>query len=134
MASEIIPTTEYASLLEEKYKGLRIPIYKLRKWFSESQKVFFDCDDSDKASSTLSEILKKPDFPAFRIYLVVKEGDTNSYGFMDVNFRNLGSKETFEHFINRYHRQLEAMTKISLQGAGREYIDCVGHGYEETTP
>jgi phosphopentomutase len=48
---------------------------------------------------------------------------------MDVNFRNVGT-ETLEHFINRYHQQLETMTKLSLQTASREYVTCLGHGYE----
>lgn len=133
MSSKIIPTTDYARSIEEKYKGLEVPIYKLRKWFSTSQKVFFNCEGSDK-ESCLHEILSKPDFPAFRIYLVVKDVATGSYDFMDVSFRNLGGRETLEHFTNRYHQQLEIMTKLSLQGANKEYIDCVGHSYEETAP
>lgn len=133
MSPKIIPTTKYINSLKEKYKDLEVPIYKLRKWFSIKQKIFFDCESHDK-TSCLREILNKPNFPAFRIYLVVKDITVSSYSFMDVNFRNLGGKETLEHFINRYHQQLETMTKLSLQGAGREYVDCIGHSYEETMP
>lgn len=133
MSPDIIPAAEYAATLGEKYEGLEVPVYKLKKWFSTSKNVFFDCEGSDK-TLCLQEILIKPDFPAFRIYLVVKDLSTGGYSFMDVNFRNLGGKENLEHFINRYHQQLETMTKLSLQGAGREYVDCVGHGYEETKP
>jgi hypothetical protein len=128
MPPNTISTVEYAATLRKKYEGLEVPVYKLREWFSTEKKVFFDCRDSDK-SSCLNKVLTKPNFPAFRIYLVVK--DFGDHGFMDVNFRNLGRKESLEHFINRYHQQLETMTKLSLQGAGREYVDCVGHGYEE---
>ncbi len=131
MSSEIIPTTEYAKSLEKKYENLKIPIYKLKEWFFTGSKVFFDCESSDKASC-VREILAKPDFPAFRIYIVVRDFASNSYDLMDVNFRNLGGKETLEHFIERYHKQLETMSRLSLQGAGREYAECVGHGYEET--
>ncbi len=133
MPSKIILTTEYLKSFEQKYKGLKVPIYKLRKWFSTGQKVFFDCKVSDR-TSCLHKILDKTNFPAFRIYLVVKDVTADSYGFMDVNFRNLGGRETLQHFISRYHKQLETMTKLSLQGAGREYTECVGHGYEETMP
>lgn len=129
MLSPIIPATDYGNSLEEKYKGLKVPIYKLRKWFSSEHKVFFDCESGDK-ESCLHELLIKPDFPAFVIYLIVKDVVSSGYSFVDVSFRNLG-KETLEHFINRYHQQLETMTKLSLQGAGREYVDCPGHGYEE---
>ncbi len=133
MSPENTLTTEYAKALEKKYKGLEVPTYKLRRWFSTSKKVFFDCEDSDKALC-LKQILSRPDFPAFRIYLVVKSVTAGGYSFMDVNFRNLGGKETLTHFMKRYHQQLETMTRLSLQGAGREYLDCVGHSYEETMP
>ena len=126
--SQIILTSEYVSILEEKYRGLKTPNYKLRKWFSEAQQVFFDCDDSDK-ESCLRKILTKPDFNAFVIYLLVKDATTGNYSFMDVNFRNLG-KETLERFVIRYHQQLETMTKLSLQTANREYVAYFGHSYE----
>jgi hypothetical protein len=126
--SHTILTSEYVSILEEKYKGLKIPSYKLRQWFSEVQQIFFDCDTSDK-ESCLRKILTEPDLNAFVIYLLIKDATTSRYSFMDVNFRNLG-KETLEHFINRYHQQLETMTKLSLQTANSEYVACLGHGYE----
>jgi len=125
--SKIISTGELVKLLEEKYKGLRIPVYKLRKWFSDEQEVFFDCDTIDK-EPCLREIMIRSDFNAFTIYLLVKDASTGDCSLMDVNFRNLG-KETLEHFINRYHQQLETMTKLSLQTASREYVACLGHGY-----
>jgi hypothetical protein len=126
--SQIILASEHASILEGRYKGLKIPVYKLRRWFSDRQQVFFDCEISDK-ESCLHKILTKPDLNAFVIYLLVRDTTTSSYSFMDVSFRNLG-KETLEHFINRYHQQLETMTKLSLQTANREYVACLGHGYE----
>lgn len=129
MLSKIIPTAEYVNFLEEKYRGLKVPIYKLRKWFSVHHRVFFDCESGDK-ELCLREILTKPDFSAFIIYLVVKDVAAGSYNFMDVSFRNYG-REALEHFVNRYHQQLETMTKLGLQGAGREFIDCLGHSYEE---
>jgi len=133
MALKIIPTTQYVEALQKKYESLEVPLYKLRKWFSTNQKIFFDCENTGK-STCLRNVLKKPDYPVFRIYLVVKDIATDRCSFMDVNFRNLGGKETLEHFINRYHKQLETMTKLSLQGAGHKYVDCVGHSYEETMP
>lgn len=128
MSTRIISTNEQVSVIEEKYSGLKVPVYKLRKLFSDEQQVFFDCDADDK-ESCLRGIMTKPDLNAFIVYLLVKDSTTGSYGFMDVNFRNLG-KETLEHFINRYHQQLEAMTKLSLQTASREYVACLGHSYE----
>ena len=127
--TEIIPTVEYAARLRKTYEGIEVPLYKLRELFSTEEKVFFSCKGTDR-SSCLSQLLVKPDFPAFRIYLVVK--DATDYRFMDVSFRNIGNKETLEHFVKRYHQQLESMAKLSLQGSGLGYVDCVGHGYEET--
>ena len=129
MSSTIIPATDYKNSLEKKYKSLSVPFYKLRKWFSSEQKVFFDCEIDDK-ESCLRGILLKPNLPAFVVYLIVKDVASGGYSFVDISFRNLG-KETLEHFINRYHQQLEIMTKLGLQGSGREYVDCPGHGYEE---
>jgi hypothetical protein len=131
MSLKIVPTSEYITFLEKKYEALKVPTYKLREWFSIEQKVFFDCKVSDKASC-LSGILNKPDLPAFIIYLMVKDA-AGGYSFMDVSFRNLG-KETLEHFINRYHQQFETMTKLSLQSVSREFIECLGHCYEERMP
>jgi hypothetical protein len=129
MSPRIIPTSEQVVFLEERYVGLKIPTYKLKRWFSIDQKVFFDCDSDSNQALCLERILSKADFPAFIIYLVVEEKEKN-YHFMDVSFRNLG-KETLENFITRYHQQLEAMTKLSLQTVNREFIECTGHSYEE---
>jgi hypothetical protein len=131
VSTEIIPTVEYAARLRKTYESLEVPLYKLGTLFSTEEKVFFNCTDTDK-NSCLRQLLAKPDFPSFRIYLVVK--DAAGYSFIDVNFRNIGNKETLEHFISRYHQQLENMAKLSLQGSGRKYVECVGHGYEETAP
>jgi hypothetical protein len=128
MSSEIVPTSNYVKALKEKYKGMDLPDYKLREWFSTTHKVFFDCEGEDK-SVCLDRLLKRTDLEAFVIFFVVREA-SGSYRFMDASFRNLGA-ETLEHFINRFHKQLEAMTRLGVQGAGLEYVECVGHGYKE---
>jgi hypothetical protein len=131
VSTEIIPAVEYAARLRKTYEGIEVPLHRLRELFSTEEKVFFNCANTDK-SSCLHQLLAKPDFSAFRIYLVVK--DATGYSFMDVNFRNIRNKETLEHFMKRYHQQLENMARLSLQGSGQEYVECIGHGYEETTP
>jgi len=127
MSSEIVPTSSYVKTLKEKYKGLDIPIYKLREWFSTTRKIFFDCEGKDK-NDCLERLLKRTDLEAFIIFFVVKES-SGSFRFMDASFRNLGT-ETLEHFINRFHKQLEAMTRLGVQGTGMEYLECVGHSYK----
>lgn len=118
----------YVKSLKEKYEDLEVPSYKLREWFSKTDKVFFDCEESDK-SSCLEPVLKQRNFVAFVIFFVVKDKSSGSYKFMDASFRNLG-KEALKHFIRRYHKQLESMTKLGLGSRGIEYVECVGYSYE----
>jgi len=129
MSAEIVPSASYAQSLKEKYPGFEIPSYKLREWFSTVHKVLFDCGRPDKRAC-LEKLLKKTDFGAFVIFFVVRES-SGSYRFMDASFRNLGT-ETLERFMIRYHQQLESMTRLSLQSIGLEYVECVGHSYQET--
>lgn len=130
MNLEIVTGKIYVESLKQKYPGFEFPDYKMREWFSKFHMVFFDCQDQDK-ESFLQTILRKTDFEAFAIFFVVKE-QSNSYKFMDANFRNLGS-ETLEHFIPRFHSQLESMTKLGMQATGLEYVECVGHSYVESS-
>ena len=127
---EIMPASLYAKSLKGKYKDLEVPSYKLREWFSKTDKVFFDCEESDK-SSCLELILKQRNLVAFVIFFVVREKPSGSYKFMDASFRNLG-KETLKHFIRRYHEQLESMTKLGLGSRGIEYVECAGYSYESS--
>ena len=118
----------YVESLKEKYKGFDFPAYKLREWFSKSNQIFFDCKDQDK-NVCMVQLLKRTNLEAFTIFFVVKE-PSGEYRFMDASFRNLGI-ETLEHFISRYHQRLESMTRLSIQTIGLEYIECIGHGYQE---
>ena len=127
---EIMPASLYAKSLKEKYEDLEVPSYKLREWFSKTEKVFFDCEESDK-SSCLELILKQRNLAAFVIFFVVREKPSGSYKFMDASFRNLG-KETLKNFIRRYHEQLESMTKLGLGSRDIEYIECAGYSYESS--
>ncbi len=128
MSSETVSTSSYVKSLKKKYKSLDIPSYKLKEWFSTSRQVFFDCENEDE-NTCLEQLLKRRDLDAFIIFFVVKES-SGSFRLMDASFRNLGT-ETLEHFINRFHKQLEAMTKLGVQATGQEYVECVGHSYKE---
>lgn len=128
MSSKIVLTSSYVKALKEKYKDLAIPAYKLKEWFSTSRRVFFDCENKDK-NACLEQLLERTDLGAFVIFFVVRES-SGSYRFMDASFRNLGT-ETLEHFINRFHKQLEAMTRLGVQATGLEYMECIGHSYKE---
>ncbi len=123
-----MPASLYAKSLKKKYEGLEVPIYKLREWFSKPDKIFFDCEESDK-SSCLELVLKQRNLAAFVTFFVVREKPSGSYKLMDASFRNLG-KETLKHFIRRYPEQLESMTKLGLGSRNIEYLACAGYSYE----
>lgn len=127
--TEIVPATAYVESLRQKYKGFDFPAYKLREWFSKGHQVFFDCKPEQDKAVCLEELLKRTNLEAFIIFFVVKEPN-GAYRFMDAGFRNLGT-ETLERFINRYHQQLESMTRLSIQTIGLAYVDCIGHSYQE---
>jgi len=130
MEPEVVPAKAYVESLRERYRGFDFPAYKLREWFSTVRRVFFDCGDRDR-SACLERLLKRTDLEAFIIFFVVREPG-GAYRFMDASFRNLGT-ETLERFISRYHSQLESMTRLSIQTIGLEYVECIGHGYQEPT-
>lgn len=129
METEIIPTNTYAQSLKDKFKSLDIPLYKLRTWFSTKHQVFFDCESEDKVSC-LENLLKQRNFEAFTIFFVVKQ-PSGAFKFMDASFRNIGN-ETLEHFVNRFHKQLESMTRLGVQTVGLEFVEYIGHSYQES--
>jgi hypothetical protein len=126
MAAEIFPARIYMDSLKEKYEGLEIPVYKMKYWLSAEDKIFFDCEEAEPISC-LEKVLTKC-FDLFTVFILVKTR-TGSYMMMDVKFRNIGN-ETLNHFIHRYHRQLESMTRLSIQTSNMEYLECIGHSYE----
>lgn len=128
MNSDILLAQDYVELLRQKYPKLDFPAYKLRQWYSRTHQVFFDCREPDK-EDCLHEALTDTGFAAFIIFFVAKD-QSGEYKLMDASFRNLGA-ENLEHFITRFHSQLESMTRLGVQAAGSEYIECVGHGYVE---
>jgi hypothetical protein len=127
MNSDIIQSRTYVESLKQKFKGFDFPIYKLREWFSRTHQVFFDCGESDR-QGCLEAVLKKTDFEAFTIFFVVRD-QSGFFKFMDASFRNLGT-ETLEHFIDRFHSQLESMTRLGVQTSGLEYVECIGHSHQ----
>lgn len=120
---------EYVEALKQKYPNLDFPAYKLRQWYSKNHQVFFDCSESDR-EGCVQTALKNAGYIAFTIFFVVRE-QNGSFRLMDASFRNLGT-ETLEHFITRFHSQLEPMTKLGVQATGLEYLECIGHSYVES--
>lgn len=127
MSLGIISAQTYVDSLKHKFQGFDFPAYKLRTWFSETHQVFFDCKETNK-EECLRTVLTKTDFAAFTIFFVVKD-QSGGFRLMDASFRNIGT-ETLEHFIVRFHSQLESMTRLGVQTSGLEYVECIGHSYE----
>jgi len=121
--------TTYVESLRRKYRGFDFPRYKLRKWFSEDHQVFFDCESDEDRIVCLDRWLKRTDLEAFTVFFVVKE-PIGAYKLTDAAFRKLGT-ETLEHFVNRYHQQLEPMTRLGIHTVSLEYIECIRHSYKE---
>lgn len=128
MISEILATEQYVQQLHARFSSLKVPVYKLKSWYSITHHVFFDCAGSD-ALACLDTILKQPHFHGFTVFVVVKDPQ-DTWQMMDIHFRNIGS-ENLEHFIPRFHAALEPATKLSLQLAGSKYITCIGYSYSE---
>jgi hypothetical protein len=125
---EIVSLESYDKTLRGKFKDLEIPSYKLRKWYSINHKIFFDCESGNK-QNCLDQLLERRDLERFIVFFVVKE-PSEVYRVMDVSFRNIG-KETLTHFSNRFQKQFEPMTKMSVQGANLDYVEYVGFSYNE---
>ena len=52
---------DYVKSLEEKYVNLQVPSYNLKAWYSQREKVFFNCSNPEK-DACLESILAKCDF------------------------------------------------------------------------
>jgi len=128
VSADIITAKMYVHQLQERFSGLEVPAYKLKRLYSTTHHVFFDCEEQDPVAC-LDAVLKHRHFHSFTVFLVVK-GPTGALKVMGIHFNNIG-EETLEHFIKRFHTALEPSTKLSLQLAGSEYVTCIGHSYSE---
>lgn len=124
MSIEILTAKKYVQQLQDQFSGLDVPVYKLKRLYSTTHQVFFDCEEQDQVAC-LETTLKQRHFNGFIVFIVTK-GPTGSFKFTDIYFKNMG-EETLEHFTKRFHTSLESSTKLSLQLAGSEYVTCIGH-------
>ena len=129
MNADIVIADNYVKHIKEKFRVLDVPMYKLRVLYSTKDQVFFDCESQDHVSC-LETILRQRIFDAFTVFIVTKEPG-GSFKFMDLSFKNIGN-EKLQHFIDRFHKTLEPSTKLSIQIAGLEYVECIGHSYSDT--
>lgn len=127
--SRVTPSGVYLSEIEREFKELRIPRYKFRDLFEEERRVFFDCEGNDPIAC-LEHILGRRDLRDFVVLLLTREREGGNFRTLDISYRNLGN-ETLKHFMDRYKRQLEPVTRISLTAGGLEYLRLIGYSYEE---
>jgi len=128
MSPHIIKIQEFFSSLRERWAGVDIPEYKFRRLYSPEKKIFFDCDEEDKANC-LAEVMSHEDYSRFVAFILAKLED-GTIRVIDVSFTNLG-KETLERFTDRYPRQLRPTNALGLQLSGGEYLEYLGASYEE---
>ena len=128
MSPEIITSARYVHQLQERFRNLEVPTYKLKKLYSPTHQVFFDCEQQNY-DACLETVLKEQQLQGFTVFIVMKE-PTGAVKVRDIHFKNIGG-ETLEHFIKRFHTALEPSTKLSMQIAGSEYLVCIGHSYSK---
>jgi hypothetical protein len=68
---EIASLKSYTKTLRQKFKGLEVPTYKLREWYSLDHKIFFNCEGRDR-QDCLDQILERKDLERFHVFFVVK--------------------------------------------------------------
>ncbi|MFP3950758.1 MAG: hypothetical protein ACLFVP_01220 [Candidatus Bathyarchaeia archaeon] len=127
MNDEMTPTTEYLNSLSERYPCMEVPRYKFREWYSEEERVIFDCEDED-LERCLDEAMTRDDHAYFKVYIIVQEDEVHSV--MDVSYPNIGDL-SLRSWLERYHSHLKPASMMSLEGAGKEYIEYLGSSYEE---
>jgi len=124
---EIIPSNVFLNSLHERYTHLQVPTYKFREWYSKELKIFFDCSGAEP-TKCLEKVMKGEDYSHFRVFIIIKEGD--GYRVMDISYPNIGNL-SLRRWLERYHSQLKPASIMSLEGAGKEYIEYLGASYEE---
>ena len=120
----------YLSQLERRHGPFKLDVSPLRGLFSLENRVFFDCFDRD-VEKCLREVLNAMDMDHFLVlYLARKKSGQGTEGkvLREAVFKNI-SKETIRHFAARFEKTLERVTKLSVESAGLQYMECVGFSY-----
>ncbi len=129
MPSDIVPVGELFDSLRERFGPIEIPAYKFREWYSRERGVFFDCEEGD-TEACLERVMREEGYSFFTVFLVVREERDGGLKVMDVSFANIG-RETLQRFMRRYESQLKPASVMSLQVAGKEFVEFLGASYEE---
>jgi len=127
---EVVSKEAYLSQLERRHGSFKLDVSSLRGLFSLENRVFFDCFDRD-VEKCLKEVLQARDMDHFLVlYLARKKSGqgTERKVLREAVFKNI-SKETVRHFAARFEKTLERVTKLSVESAGLEYLECVGFSY-----
>jgi hypothetical protein len=130
LSGEIVRTDVLVTELRGEFPQLMLEERPLRKYYDRSRGIFFDCDANGLTECvvTLSERVDMYSFVAFFLVKTLGAGQSPVFKVIQVSFRNsLG--ENLSRFIDRFRRNLEPATKLSLQIAGYEYEKCLGFSY-----
>ena len=115
----------YVKETEKRFPGLEVQAYRLRDYYSDEHKLFFDCEgDPDEC---IKEALEYSFHVKYVTFLVVKRGDRLE--FMSVAYRN-PAVESLEHFMGRYETTIKPSLVMTLVGSDKEFIELLGFSYE----
>jgi len=130
MSADIVRTDALITELRSEFPQLMLEGHLLRTYYDRSRSIFFDCDP-DKLTECAMTLSERADMHSFLAFFLVKMsglGQLPLFKVIQVTFRNsLG--ENLSRFIDRFRRNLEPATKLSLQIAGYEYQRCLGFSY-----
>ena len=125
--AKVSPRDVYVKETERRFPGLEIQAYRLRDYYSDEYKLFFDCEgDPDKC---IKEALEYSFHVKYVTYLVVKKGE--AFEFMSVAYRN-PAVESLEHFIGRYETTIKPSLVMTLVGSDKEFVELLGFSYEDS--
>lgn len=128
MEPDIVQSQNMLESIQEELESFEIPYYKFHRLYSKKKKVFFNCQNNGTIQC-LNANLKREDHDYFIVFLLVKNIGSDKPFVMDVRFPNI-SRESLEHFIDRYNSQLKSSNIMNLEASGKTLIRYLGYSYE----
>ena len=123
----ILSKEEYVKETEKRFPELEIPAYRLRDYYSDEHKLFFDCKGDTE--ECIKEALEYSFHVKYVTFFVVKKGE--DFEFMSVAYRN-PAVESLEHFMGRYDTTIKPSLVMTLVGSDKEFVELLGFSYEDS--
>ena len=123
----ILSREEYVKETEKRFPGLEIQAYRLRDYYSDDHKLFFDCEGDPE--TCIKEALEYSFHVKYVTFFVIKKGE--AYEFMSVAYRN-PAVESLEHFMGRYDTTIKPSLVMTLVGSDKGFVELLGFSYEDS--